>query len=65
MTPRQKTLRNLAPHLDPLHMESLAIMVGSDLTGMPAAFFEEIASHAVKMGPERLAALHGDWVGLQ
>lgn len=60
MTVYQKTLQKLAPEMNPLHMESLAYMVGSTLNGMPMAFFEEIADHARRMGAGRLAEIHED-----
>jgi hypothetical protein len=57
MTTYQQTLAELAPEMDALHMETLAYMVGSTLDGMPMAFFEEIAAHARKIGPARLAEI--------
>jgi len=58
MTVYQKALAERAPGMNPLHMETLAIMVGSTLDGMPPEFFDEIAALARKMGAKRLADLH-------
>ena len=58
MTTYQKLLAARAPELDPLHMETLAYMVGSTLNGMPVAFFDEIAVLARRMGADRLARIH-------
>jgi hypothetical protein len=52
MTVYQKLLAKRAPELNALHMESLAY---SDLNGMP----DDIATLARKMGPAKLAKLHG------
>lgn len=58
MTVYQEALARRAPELNSLHMETLAYMVGSTLNGMPPEFFDEIATMAREMGPERLAELH-------
>lgn len=63
MTPKpatiyQQALAKRAPELNPLHMETLAISIGSTLNGMPPAFFDEIAALARQMGAERLADWH-------
>jgi len=58
MTAYQKMLKDRAPDLDALHMETLAYMVGSTLNGMPAEFFDEIAALAKRVGPARLAEFH-------
>lgn len=58
MTVYQDSLAKRAPELNALHMETLAYAVGSTLNGMPAAFFDEIAALARRMGPERLAQFH-------
>lgn len=58
MTHYQKVLHDIAPDLDPLHMESLALAVGSTLNGMPKEFFADVANLARRMGAEKLAALH-------
>jgi hypothetical protein len=63
MTFYQKTLAELAPELDPLHMETLAYAVGSTLNGMPAEFFDDIAALARRMGPEKLARFHAREIG--
>ena len=51
----QRTLAKLAPEMDPAHMETLAIAVGSSLDGLPISFFREIADLARQMGAVRLA----------
>jgi hypothetical protein len=58
MTTYQKTLHELAPEMNALHMESLAYMVGSTLNGMPREFFVEIAQHARDIGADKLAIIH-------
>lgn len=58
MTIYQKALADRAPELNALHMETLALAVGSTLNGMPKEFFDEIAALARRMGPERLADFH-------
>lgn len=58
MTYYQKVLAELAPEMNPLHMETLAYEVGSTLNGMPREFFEEIANLARTIGPNRLAQIH-------
>lgn len=62
MTPYQAALAKRAPELSPLHMETLAYMVGSTLNGMPPEFFDEIAEMARQMGPKRLAEWHNNEV---
>lgn len=57
-TAHQAALAQRAPELKALHMETLAVAVGSCLDGMPPAFFDEIATLARQMGAERLAELH-------
>jgi len=59
----QKILAKRAPELDPIHMETLAIDVGSILEGMPAAFFDEIVAIARRMGPDRLREWHETAMG--
>lgn len=54
----QRSLADRAPELDPLHMETLAISIGSTLNGMPPAFFDEVAALARRMGPQALADWH-------
>jgi hypothetical protein len=54
----QTALTKRAPELDALHMETLAYAIGSTLNGMPAAFFDEVATLARKMGAKRLAEFH-------
>ena len=58
MTIYQKALAKRAPEMNALHMETLAYMFGSTLNGMPKEFFDEIASIARQMGPDRLKAIH-------
>ena len=58
MTIDRDELARRAPELDAAHMESLALMVGSVLDGMPPAFFDEIAALARSMGSDRLAEFH-------
>ncbi len=58
MTIYQQALHERAPELNALHMETLAVAVGSTLNGMPPAFFDEIAGLAREMGPQRLAEFH-------
>lgn len=54
----QNALTKRAPELNALHMETLAYAIGSTLNGMPAAFFDEVATLARKMGAKRLAEFH-------
>ena len=58
MNAYQKMLADLAPDMNPLHMETLAIAIGSTLNGMPHAFFADVAKLARQMGAERLAEFH-------
>ncbi len=58
MTTHQQALAERAPELNALHMETLAVAIGSTLDGLPPEFFDEIAGLARQMGPERLAKLH-------
>jgi len=58
MTYWQETMADLAPELNPLHLEALAFAIGSTLDGMPTEFFDDVAALARRMGPEKLAALH-------
>ncbi len=58
MNTYQRTLAEMAPDRDPVHMETLAIMLGSTLSDMPLEYFKEIADFAQTMTPERLAAVH-------
>ena len=53
-----QSLAKLAPEMNPLHMESLALAVGSTLNGMPHEFFEDVAALARRMGADRLAQVH-------
>jgi hypothetical protein len=57
MTKIQKKMAKMAPNMNAAHMETLAIMVGSSLDGMPDEFFADIAAHASGMGPDRLAEI--------
>ena len=54
----QDAMVRRAPELNALHMETLAYSIGSTLSNMPPAFFDEVAAIARKMGPERLAQWH-------
>lgn len=62
--PYQQALHDRAPELNPLHMETLAISIGSTLNGMPGEFFDEIAALSRRMGPQRLAEWHKGETGL-
>jgi len=64
MNAYQSALNRRAPEMNALHMETLAIAIGSTLDGMPPEFFDEIVSLARKMGADRLAEFHGREVGL-
>lgn len=47
-----------ASDINALHLESLAIDVGSSLNDMPTAFFDEVIALAEQMGAERVAELY-------
>lgn len=54
----QGVFKDLAPELDPLHVETLAYSIGSTLNGMPIEFFDHVVKLARQMGPARLAQWH-------
>lgn len=60
----QQALHRRAPDMNPLHMETLAIAIGSTLNGMPGAFFDDVAAIARRMGADRLADFHRAECGL-
>jgi hypothetical protein len=62
MTIYQKDFAELAPELNPVHVESLAYLIGSTLNGMPKEFFDDVVALARRMGADRLAQIHADAV---
>lgn len=58
MTVYQRAFYDLAPDMNPAHLETLAYLHADHLNGMPREFFALIARNGRSLGRERLAMIH-------